>query len=294
MTIPGIVYVVDTGVARLSRYDPRSGTTRLQIEAVSQASADQRKGRCGRVRDGICVRLYDEQSFAARPAFTDPEIKRTGLAGVILRMKSLGLGDVEDFPFLDPPQPKAIAEGYRVLEELGRPRRGARADAARRTARALPGGPAHRADDSGRRRVRVPPRDPRRRRGAQPPGPARAAARAAAEGRRAAPALPRRALRLHRPASLVGVRQARPSARGRRTCGASARTTSSPSCGCANGATSSASSRRSCASCASTRAGRPDGRGGSLHRALLTGLLSKVGPGIRSSALTSARSRRAS
>ena len=119
ITIPGIVYVVDAGVARLSRYDPRSGTTRLQIEGISQASAEQRKGRCGRVRDGICVRLYDEASFAARPAFTDPEIKRTGLAGVILRMKSLGLGDVEGFPFLDPPQSSAIAEGYRVLEELG-------------------------------------------------------------------------------------------------------------------------------------------------------------------------------
>jgi ATP-dependent helicase HrpA len=119
VTIPGIVYVVDTGVARLSRYDPRSGTTRLQIEGVSQASADQRKGRCGRVREGVCVRLYDEQSFAARPAYTDPEIKRTGLAGVILRMKALGLGDVESFPFLDPPHARAIAEGYRVLEELG-------------------------------------------------------------------------------------------------------------------------------------------------------------------------------
>ncbi len=119
LTIPGIVYVIDTGLARLSRYDPRSGTTRLQIEAISRASADQRKGRCGRVRDGICVRLYSEESFNARPAFTDPEIKRTGLAGVILRMKSLGLGDVEDFAFLDPPQPRSIAEGYRVLEELG-------------------------------------------------------------------------------------------------------------------------------------------------------------------------------
>ena len=119
VTIPGIVYVVDTGIARLSRYDPRSGTTRLQIEGVSQASADQRKGRCGRVREGICVRLYDEQSFASRPAFTDPEIKRTGLAGVILRMKSLGLGEVEGFPFLDPPHGKAVTEGYRVLEELG-------------------------------------------------------------------------------------------------------------------------------------------------------------------------------
>ncbi len=118
LTIPGIVYVVDTGVARLSRYDPRTGTTRLQVEAISQASADQRKGRCGRVRDGICVRLYDEQSFASRPAFTDPEMKRTGLAGVILRMKSLGLGEVEDFPFLDPPHARSISEGYRVLQEL--------------------------------------------------------------------------------------------------------------------------------------------------------------------------------
>ncbi|MGC4025366.1 MAG: helicase-related protein [Mesorhizobium sp.] len=96
LTIPGIVYVVDAGLARLSRYEPRTGTTRLQIEGISQASADQRKGRCGRVRDGICIRLYDESSFAARPAFTDPEMKRTGLAGVILRMKALGLGDVED------------------------------------------------------------------------------------------------------------------------------------------------------------------------------------------------------
>ncbi len=119
LTIPGIVYVIDTGLARLSRYDPRTGTTRLLIEAISQASLDQRKGRCGRVREGICIRLFDEQSFAARPAFTDPEMKRTGLAGVILRMKALGLGEVEDFPFLDPPQPQAITEGYRVLEELG-------------------------------------------------------------------------------------------------------------------------------------------------------------------------------
>ncbi len=119
LTLPGIVYVIDAGLARLSRYDSRTGTTRLMIEAISQASADQRKGRCGRVRDGICVRLYDEQSFQARPAFTDPEIKRTGLSGVILRMKSLDLGDVEEFAFLDPPHGRAIAEGYRVLQELG-------------------------------------------------------------------------------------------------------------------------------------------------------------------------------
>lgn len=119
LTIPGIVYVVDTGIARLSRYDPRTGTTRLQLEAVSQASAEQRKGRCGRVREGICVRLFDEASFASRPEYTDPEIKRTGLAGVILRMKALGLGAVEDFPFLDPPESRSISEGYRVLQELG-------------------------------------------------------------------------------------------------------------------------------------------------------------------------------
>ncbi len=119
LTIPGIVYVVDSGLARLSRYQPRTGTTSLQIEAISRASADQRKGRCGRVREGVCVRLYDEASFTARPAFTDPELKRSGLSGVILRMKALGLGEVEDFPFLDPPEPRAVTEGYRVLQELG-------------------------------------------------------------------------------------------------------------------------------------------------------------------------------
>ncbi len=119
VTIPGIVYVVDTGLARLSRYEARSGTTSLHVEGISQASAEQRKGRCGRVRAGVCVRLYDEASYAARPAFTDPEIKRTGLAGAILRMKALGLGDLESFAFLDPPSPRAVTEGYRVLDELG-------------------------------------------------------------------------------------------------------------------------------------------------------------------------------
>jgi ATP-dependent helicase HrpA len=119
ITIPGIVYVIDSGLARIHRYEARTGTTRLPIEAISQASADQRKGRCGRVREGICIRLYEEQDFEQRSAFTDPEIRRTGLAGVILRMKAQGLGDVETFPFLDPPHPKAITEGYRVLEELG-------------------------------------------------------------------------------------------------------------------------------------------------------------------------------
>jgi ATP-dependent helicase HrpA len=119
LTIPGIVYVVDSGVARVNRYSVRTGVSQLLIEPVSRASADQRKGRCGRTESGICFRLYEEQDYQARPAHTDPEIKRVSLAGVILRMKVLRLGDIEHFPFLDPPQPRAITEGYRVLEELG-------------------------------------------------------------------------------------------------------------------------------------------------------------------------------
>jgi ATP-dependent helicase HrpA len=119
LTIPGIVYVVDPGVARINRYDVRTGVSQLLVEEISRASADQRKGRCGRVQNGVCFRLYDEQDFAARPAYTDPEIHRVGLAGVILRMKALRLGDVREFPLLDPPPQRAIGEGYRVLEELG-------------------------------------------------------------------------------------------------------------------------------------------------------------------------------
>ncbi len=119
LTIPGIVYVVDTGVARINRYNVRTGVTQLLVEPVSRASADQRKGRCGRTESGICFRLYEEKDYLTRPSHTDPEIKRVGLAGVILRMKSLRLGDIESFPFLDPPQKRAVDEGYRVLEELG-------------------------------------------------------------------------------------------------------------------------------------------------------------------------------
>ena len=118
LTIPGIVYVVDAGLARVNRYNVRTGVSQLLVEPVSRASADQRKGRCGRTASGVCFRLYEEQDYASRPTHTDPEIKRVGLAGVILRMKSLRLGDIEDFPFLDPPQSRAIQEGYRVLEEL--------------------------------------------------------------------------------------------------------------------------------------------------------------------------------
>ncbi len=119
LTIPGIVYVVDAGVARVNRYNVRTGVTQLLVEPVSRASADQRKGRCGRTESGVCFRLFEEQDYVTRPAHTDPEIKRVGLAGVILRMKALRLGDIESFPFLDPPQKRSIDEGYRVLEELG-------------------------------------------------------------------------------------------------------------------------------------------------------------------------------
>jgi ATP-dependent helicase HrpA len=119
LTIPGIVYVVDTGVARVNRYSVRTGVSQLLIEPVSQSSANQRKGRCGRTESGVCFRLYEESDFESRPAHTDPEIKRVSLAGVILRMIALGLGDIEKFAFLDPPDARAITEGYRVLEELG-------------------------------------------------------------------------------------------------------------------------------------------------------------------------------
>ena len=118
LTIPGIVYVVDAGVARVNRYSVRTGVSQLLVEPISKASANQRKGRCGRTESGVCFRLYEETDFESRPAHTDPEIKRVSLAGVILRMKALRLGDIERFPFLDPPQPRAISEGYRVLEEL--------------------------------------------------------------------------------------------------------------------------------------------------------------------------------
>jgi len=118
LTIPGIRTVIDTGFARINRYSPRAQVTRLRIENISRASADQRKGRCGRVGPGVCVRLYAESDYFARPAYTDPEIKRTSLASVILRMKVLGLGDPEDFPFLETPYPRSILEGYQTLQEL--------------------------------------------------------------------------------------------------------------------------------------------------------------------------------
>lgn len=119
LTIPRISSVVDSGTARVSRWSPARGVQRLQVEPVSQASARQRKGRCGRVKEGICVRLYDELDLAERPEFTDPEIRRSSLAGVILRMISLGLPEIESFPLIDAPAPKAVAEGYRTLRDVG-------------------------------------------------------------------------------------------------------------------------------------------------------------------------------
>ncbi len=118
LTVPGVRYVVDTGVARISRYSKRLKVQRLPIEAVSQASANQRAGRCGRVAPGICIRLYDEDDFAERPEFTEPEILRTNLASVILQMTNIGLGDVAAFPFLEPPDSASIRDGYLLLEEL--------------------------------------------------------------------------------------------------------------------------------------------------------------------------------
>ena len=129
LTVPGIKYVIDPGTARISRYSLRTKVQRLPIEPVSQASADQRKGRCGRTSDGVCIRLYTADDFSSRPEFTDPEILRTNLASVILQMASLDLGEVADFPFVDPPDARNVADGVRLLEELsavspgrGRPR----------------------------------------------------------------------------------------------------------------------------------------------------------------------------
>ncbi|MCB1128978.1 MAG: ATP-dependent helicase, partial [Verrucomicrobiae bacterium] len=119
LTVPRIRYVVDPGLARVKRYSPRQKLDRLHIEPISRASADQRKGRCGRVAAGVCYRLYEQGDYESRPPFTDPEIRRSALAGVILRMLSLGLGEVDRFPFIDAPDARAVSEGWQQLLELG-------------------------------------------------------------------------------------------------------------------------------------------------------------------------------
>ena len=155
LTVPGIRYVIDPGTARISRYSHRTKVQRLPIEPISRASADQRKGRCGRTSDGICIRLYSEEDFGSRPEFTDPEILRTSLASVILQVAALDLGEVADFPFVDPPDSRNIADGVRLLEELGAisPGTGGADPADRRGTEAGPaaGGPAPRPDDPGGR-----------------------------------------------------------------------------------------------------------------------------------------------
>jgi len=136
LTVPGIRYVIDPGNARISRYSRRLKVQRLPIEPISQASAAQRAGRCGRVAPGVCIRLYSEQDFAARPRYTDPEILRTNLAAVLLQMAALQLGDIEKFPFLDPPDRRSVRDGVQLLQELGAfDQRGAITDLGRRLAR---------------------------------------------------------------------------------------------------------------------------------------------------------------
>ncbi|WP_258000737.1 ATP-dependent RNA helicase HrpA [Janthinobacterium sp. ROICE36] len=119
LTVPGIRYVVDAGLARVKRYSYRNKVEQLQVEPIAQSAANQRAGRCGRVADGVCIRLYEEQDYLLRPKFTEPEILRSSLAAVILRMKSLHLADVETFPFIEPPLARAVADGYQLLQELG-------------------------------------------------------------------------------------------------------------------------------------------------------------------------------
>ena len=205
LTVPGIRYVVDTGLARVKRYSYRNKVEQLQVESISQAAAKQRAGRCGRVAAGVCIRLYDEEDFAKRPAFTDPEILRSSLACVILRMKSLGLGEVEEFPFVDPPAPRAIADGYALLAELGAVDERARADGDRAQLARLPVDPrigrmVLAANEEG-----MPRRGAGHRRGALGAGPARAAARARAGRRRGAEEVRRREVGLPRLPQAVEV-----------------------------------------------------------------------------------------
>ena len=264
LTVPGIKYVIDPGTARISRYSQRLKVQRLPIEPISQASANQRKGRCGRTSDGICIRLYSEDDFDARPEFTDPEILRTNLAGVILQMTAYGLGDIATFPFIDPPDRRNIADGVALLHELG-----AFSDGGS-------GAAATRLTDLGRR-IAALPVDPRlarmvieadrngcRARGhgdrgrAVHRGPARAADRQADRPRpRSTPGSPTPEsdfLALPEP---VDVPARAAAVRCPATSSAScAGPTSSTTCGCASGRTSTAScarpSRRSASPCLGT------------------------------------------
>ena len=172
LTVPGIRYVIDAGFARISRYSARSKIQRLPVERISRASADQRKGRCGRVADGICIRLYEEDDFDARPAFTEPEIQRTNLAAVILQMATLGFGDVAAFPFVDPPDERLVRDGYKLLEELAAVDSRTQGDRARAQPVTSAGRPAHRTDADRSREVGLPARGAGHRRSTVGTGPA--------------------------------------------------------------------------------------------------------------------------
>lgn len=216
LTVPRIRYVVDPGFARIKRYSPRQKLDRLHIEPISQASANQRMGRCGRIAEGICYRLYAEADFAARPAFTDPEIRRASLSGVILRMLQLGLGRIEDFPFLEAPDERAVADGWQQLLENRRDRWRAPPDRDRPPDGAPAGGRQAGAHAGGRAAARLPARDDRHRLLPGHPGSARAPARSARGRRQRTCAVCRRALGIRRHPALVesistGARRASPS-----------------------------------------------------------------------------------
>ncbi len=157
LTVPGIRYVIDTGTARISRYSARTKVQRLPIEPVSQASANQRAGRCGRVAPGVCIRLYDEEDFATRPPFTEPEILRTNLASVILQMTAADLGDIASFPFVEPPDRTQITDGLRLLDELGALASVTEADPATPATPATPPVPGAKPVRSGRGKTRLTP-----------------------------------------------------------------------------------------------------------------------------------------
>src|SRR5690348_11275904 len=186
LTVPGIKYVIDPGTARISRYSRGTKVQRLPIEPISQASANQRKGRSGRTSDGICIRLYSEEDFYSRPEFTAPEILRTNLASVILQMAAIGLGDIPRFPFIDPPDARNIADGLTLLAELNAFKNGHITGLGRKLARLRPRGPDYRG-------------------GAVHPGPARAARRRPAGGRRQAPPLHQPGLGLRQLPEPVGL-----------------------------------------------------------------------------------------
>jgi ATP-dependent helicase HrpA len=246
VTVPGIRYVIDPGVARISRYSYRTRVQRLPIEPVSRASADQRQGRCGRVGPGICLRLYSERDYESRAAFTDPEIKRSNLAAVVLQMLQLGLGDIEGFPFLEPPDHRLVRDGFSPSRGTGRPGAAAASHAPGAThgfaARLIPTPVAHAPRGAATTAcwqncwsspVRWLIQDPRE----------RPAERQQASRSRATPAFRRSALGLSVPAQSVAptTRRQRQDAVREPPAQACVSANSSPTCACANGATCTAS-----------------------------------------------------